>query len=224
MKIDTKLTKRVAGGVAPASLEVHEVHIAPGQPAAFCPVCGCLWTRWPRDDKPEFRDFSDPRIIPTGPHCPNCKAVVKVYLDLPNAPRQTPAGSTSHSKAGCFRSRAQRLLHPQTVEDYGLTVPLGEFLADPEARREACSGVQFHVIHNASARRAASASRSLPLLACCSWCRYWCAERVNDDLLCPTGYGTCDVTHKASPFHGKQTHGSSVCDAWQSHAPAGGLK
>ena len=66
--------------------------------------------------------------------------------------QQTKIGAVPESPpvAGCGRSRVQRLLHPETVEDYGLTVPLGEFVSDPDGRREFSSWGAFHASHNAT--------------------------------------------------------------------------
>jgi len=72
---------RAAGSSAPACSAVPDVHLTPGQMMAKCPICGGIWTK---DRKPEFRDFLCEYIMPTGPHCPQCGATVRIFIDLPN--------------------------------------------------------------------------------------------------------------------------------------------
>jgi hypothetical protein len=84
---------------APDGSAVPEVLLTPGQTMAQCPVCKGLWTK---DCKPGCRTFPDDRIMPTGPHCPHCGATVRIFIDLPNAPRQTAerSGASLHADVG----------------------------------------------------------------------------------------------------------------------------
>lgn len=57
----------------------NTVIIEEGQTTAICPFCGGVWTS---NCKPKMKYPSNEMIMPTGPHCPHCQAIViiKSYI------------------------------------------------------------------------------------------------------------------------------------------------
>jgi hypothetical protein len=72
--------KRAPGGTCGADgSTIPEVHIY-GSPVP-CPHCGKMWTA---DNGPQMRESHCKYVMPTGPHCPHCGGICRVFLHTSN--------------------------------------------------------------------------------------------------------------------------------------------